>query len=159
MRILPALGLLLALSSAAWAIGVDEPLPDAGLEARAHEISRELRCLVCQNQSIEDSDAPLAADLRRIVRERVVAGDSDEAIKAYLVARYGEWVLLRPPFQPATWVLWLGPFVLLASAVAVIAWRRRRGTLPVEAPAPLSADEAARLADLLDEKPSPGDRA
>lgn len=153
MRILALLALFLSLSAGALAIGVDEPLADPAQEARAREIGRELRCLVCQNQSIDDSNAPLAADLRRIVRERITAGDSDAAIKTYLVDRYGEWVLLRPPFEPSTWVLWLGPFVLLAAAAGIILWRRRR-VPPAEAvPTPLSEEESARLARLLDDRP------
>lgn len=143
------LGLFFALAALpALAIGVDEPLADPGLEAKAREISKGLRCLVCQNQSIEDSNAPLAADLRRIVRERVTAGDDEAAVQAYLVERYGQWVLLRPPFEPATWVLWLSPFVILATGTAVILLRRRRPA-PVAAPAPLSAEERARLEALL----------
>lgn len=143
------LGLFFALAALpALAIGVDEPLADPGLEAKAREISKGLRCLVCQNQSIEDSNAPLAADLRRIVRERVTAGDDEAAVQAYLVERYGQWVLLRPPFEPATWVLWLSPFVILATGTAVILLRRRRPA-PAAAPAPLSAEERARLEALL----------
>ena len=143
------LGLFFALVALpALAIGVDEPLADPGLEAKAREISKGLRCLVCQNQSIEDSNAPLAADLRRIVRERVTAGDDEAAVQAYLVERYGQWVLLRPPFEPATWVLWLSPFAILAAGTAVILIRRRRPAA-VAAPAPLSAEERARLEALL----------
>ena len=143
------LGLFFALVALpALAIGVDEPLADPGLEAKAREISKGLRCLVCQNQSIEDSNAPLAADLRRIVRERVTAGDDEAAVQAYLVERYGQWVLLRPPFEPATWVLWLSPFVILATGTAVILLRRRRPA-PAAVPAPLSAEERARLEALL----------
>ncbi|PWR22073.1 cytochrome c-type biogenesis protein [Zavarzinia compransoris] len=141
-----ALFALLALP--ALAIGVDEPLPDPALEARAREIAKGLRCLVCQNQSIEDSNAPLAADLRRIVRERVSAGDDEAAVQAYLVERYGEWVLLRPPFEPATWALWLGPFVILAAGAGLILLRRRRPAA-AEPAAPLSAEERARLDALL----------
>lgn len=149
------LGLFLALLALpALAIGVDEPLPDPALEAKAREISRGLRCLVCQNQSIEDSNAPLATDLRRIVRERVTAGDDEPAVQAYLVERYGQWVLLRPPFEPQTWVLWLSPFAILVLGATVILIRRRR-PVPDVAPAPLSAEERARLEALLrGEEPS-----
>lgn len=91
-----------------WAQQIEDRLADPAQEARARELSRELRCLVCQNQSIEDSNAPLARDLRRIVRERVVAGDSDNAVQDYLVQRYGEWVLLKPRFNAQTLLLWLG---------------------------------------------------
>ena len=103
---------LLMLSSAS-AYEPDEVLADPALEARARAITQELRCLVCANESIDDSRAPLAADLRRLVRERLKAGDSDDQVKAFLVARYGEYVLLRPPFDPATYLLWLLPFTLL----------------------------------------------
>jgi cytochrome c-type biogenesis protein CcmH len=149
------LGLFFALVALpVLAIGVDEPLPDPALEAKAREISRGLRCLVCQNQSIEDSNAPLATDLRRIVRERVTAGDDEPAVQAYLVERYGQWVLLRPPFEPQTWVLWLSPFAILVLGATVILIRRRRPA-PDVAPAPLSAEERARLEALLrGEEPS-----
>src|SRR3546814_6390241 len=107
-RLLVILALLLPALPAA-AQHMDPVLADPKLEARAHEISREIRCLVCQNQSIEDSNAPLAADLRRIVRERLAAGDSDRAVRDYLVARYGDWVLLKPRFNLQNLLLWLGP--------------------------------------------------
>ena len=111
----------LALAAPARAVTPDEQLPDPRLEARARALSQELRCLVCQNQSIDDSNAPLAHDLRVILRERLAAGDTDAQAKAYLVTRYGDFVLLRPPFQPDTWALWLGPF-----AVLLAGGRRRR---------------------------------
>jgi len=137
------------LAPAAFAVQPDEVLPDAGLEARAREISRELRCLVCQNQSIDDSNAGLARDLRILVRQRLVAGDDDDGVRAYVVARYGEYVLLRPPFNPATWALWLGPPVLVAGAgIAVALWLRRRPTA-TDAAAPLSEAERARLDRLV----------
>ncbi|NLH79265.1 MAG: cytochrome c-type biogenesis protein CcmH [Phyllobacteriaceae bacterium] len=106
-------------------------LADPKLEARAREISGELRCLVCQNQSIDDSDAPLAKDLRILVRERLKAGDDDGQVKDWLVARYGEFVLLRPRFETQTLILWLAPFVVLGLG-AIGAWRtvRRRGARP-----------------------------
>ena len=139
----------LAVSGAAWAVQPDEMLADPKLEARAREISSELRCLVCQNQSIDDSDAPLAKDLRLLVRERLKAGDSDQGVKDWLVARYGEFVLLRPRFEMQTAILWLAPFVVLALG-GVAAWRtlRRRGAR-ASVEAPLSAAEKARLAELL----------
>src|SRR6267154_5074923 len=110
------------------AVNVDEILPDPALEGRAREISHELRCMVCQNQSIDDSDAPLARDLRLLVRERLKAGDSDAQVLDYLVARYGQFVLLKPRFELHTAVLWLAPICLLcAGAVTlVVALRRRR---------------------------------
>lgn len=123
-------------------------LADPKLEARARAISQELRCVVCQNQSIDDSDAPLARDLRVIVREQLSAGRSDAETIDYVVARYGNFVLLKPPVAPATWALWAGPFVLLAGGGAALAlWLRRRGGAPADA-APLTADEAAALARL-----------
>jgi cytochrome c-type biogenesis protein CcmH len=127
----------------------DEILADAALEQRARGLSRQLRCLVCQNQSIDDSDAELARDLRRIVRERLVAGDSDAEIIAFLTARYGDFVLLRPPVKPATWGLWYGPVLVLAVAGLGIALYLRRRRTSAAAPAPLSAAEQARLERLL----------
>ena len=133
----------------------DEILADPVLEQRARELSKELRCLVCQNQSIDDSDADLARDLRRIVREQLVAGKSDEAIIDYLTARYGDFVLLKPPVKPATWGLWFGPAAVLVIAAAgvVVYVRRRRRT--VAAPPPLSPEERAHLEALLNEQPRP----
>lgn len=127
---------------------LDQTLPDPVQEQRARDIARELRCLVCQNQSIEDSNAPLARDLRRIVRERVAAGESDSAIFDYLVARYGEWVLLKPRFNWQNLLLWLGPllFLIVGGLVVAIVFRRQRRVRP--AAASLSAEEQARL-DLL----------
>jgi cytochrome c-type biogenesis protein CcmH len=130
----------------------DETLRDPALEARARSLSRELRCLVCQNQSIDDSDADLARDLRRIVRERLVAGDSDAAIRDYLVSRYGEFVLLRPPIQAATWLLWFGPTAVLVLGGSLIAvfYRTRRPTAG-HTGAALSPEEQARLDRILAE--------
>ncbi|MGE0154725.1 MAG: cytochrome c-type biogenesis protein CcmH [Reyranellaceae bacterium] len=142
---------LLLLPLMALAVQPDEILPDPALEARAREISRNLRCVVCQNQSIDDSDAPLARDLRLLVRERLKAGDSDAQVYGFLVARYGDFVLLRPPVRPATWLLWFGPAVVLAlGAVALAFWFRRRGGAVEQAP--ISAQERATLARLLDEE-------
>lgn len=141
----------LGLASAARAVQPDEMLADPKLEARAREISGELRCLVCQNQSIDDSDAALAKDLRLLVRERLKAGDSDTQVKDWLVARYGEFVLLRPRFEMQTLILWLAPFVVLGlGAIAAVRTVRRRGVRPA-VEAPLSAAEKARLAELLGE--------
>jgi cytochrome c-type biogenesis protein CcmH len=139
--------LFLGFSGAALAVQPDEVLADKALEARARALSTELRCLVCQNQSIDDSNAPLARDLRLIVREKLVAGESEDAILAFLVARYGEFVLLKPRFTMATALLWLGPFlVLLSGGIGIVLVARRRRV--AENSAPLSADEQARL-DLL----------
>jgi cytochrome c-type biogenesis protein CcmH len=143
---------LLVTPAYAFAFSADEPLADPKLELRAREISGTLRCLVCQNQSIEDSNADLAKDIRRIVRERLAAGDSDAQVRQYLVDRYGDWVLLKPPFRPGTYLLWLGPPAVLLLAAFGIAqyYRRRQHTVPVEAP--LTADEQQRLTALLDDR-------
>src|SRR5262245_60635519 len=109
------------------AVQPDEILSDPELEGRARALSADLRCLVCQNQSIDDSNAPLARDLRILLRERLKAGDSDDQAIDYIVARYGDFVLLRPRFMPETWVLWIGPFVLLLAAGTILCLRRRRG--------------------------------
>jgi cytochrome c-type biogenesis protein CcmH len=143
--------ILLLLAAPALAVQPDERLADPALEARARALSRELRCIVCQNESIDDSNATLAKDIRVLLRERLSAGDSDAQAKAFLVARYGDFVLLRPPVRTETWLLWYGPFALLAlgAAVAFAALRRRR---PVP-PAPLTPEEQARLDALLREEP------
>jgi cytochrome c-type biogenesis protein CcmH len=134
----------------ARAVQPDEILSDAALEARARGLSRELRCMVCQNQSIDDSDAPLARDLRLLVRERLTAGDSDVQVQDFLVARYGAFVLLKPPFEWYTAMLWLTPAAaLLAGAIAMfVAVRRRR--LGGAGPAPLSPEEERRLSEMRD---------
>ncbi len=134
----------------AQAVQPDEVLSDAGLEARARGLSRELRCMVCQNQSIDDSDAPLARDLRLLVRERLTAGDTDAQVEDFLVARYGEFVLLKPTFERHTAMLWLTPAAaLLAGAIAIfVAVRRRR--VGVAGPAPLSPEEERRLSEMMD---------
>jgi cytochrome c-type biogenesis protein CcmH len=139
------LWLLLALP--AWgAVGdPNERLPDPAKEALAREIGRELRCLVCQNQSIEDSDAQLARDLRRLVRERVAAGEDQAAVIRFVHQRYGDFVLLRPPVTAATMLLWATPVLALGGGIAVIMFRRRRAMAEAAA---LSPDEAKRLAEL-----------
>ena len=145
-----ALALLVALPPAAEAVlRPGELLEDPELEARARALGKELRCVVCQNQSIDDSNADLAQDFRRIVRERVLAGDSDEEIRQYMVDRYGEFVLLKPPLTAGTIVLWAGPFavLLLGAGIAVTTMRRRQGAEAVD----LSPEERERLARLLDE--------
>ena len=142
--------LVLALGLQARAVEPGERLADPALEARARAISGELRCVVCQNESIDDSGADLAHDLRVLLRERLKAGDSDQQAIAYITARYGQFVLLKPPVEPATYALWFGPPALLALAVLVIALRLKRGAAP-PAPAPLSEDERRRLARLLSE--------
>ena len=129
----------------------DEVLKDPKLETRARALSLELRCLVCQNQSIDDSDAPLARDLRILLRERLTAGDSDSEVIDFIVARYGEFVLLRPRFNTKTLVLWLGPlFILLLGGWAVFTFLRRgKQDLPEETAMPLSDDESRRVEQLL----------
>lgn len=148
---LSLLGLLCVLgSTAVRAVEPDEILKDPALEVRARHISEGLRCLVCQNQSIDDSEAPLAKDLRVLVRERLKAGDTDQQIEDFVVARYGEFVLLRPRFNLHTLLLWLAPALLLGAA-ALILYRVRAQGSPISAPAPLSADEQKRLEGLLAE--------
>ncbi|MGH6804394.1 MAG: cytochrome c-type biogenesis protein [Methyloceanibacter sp.] len=136
----------------AYAVQPDEVLQDPALEARARAISEGLRCLVCQNQSIDDSDAPLAKDLRLLVRERLKAGDSDQEIADFIVARYGEFVLLRPRLSPHTLLLWFATPAVFATALLLIwlAYRRRKAA--AQGLAPLSANEERRLKRLLDER-------
>ncbi len=144
------IALLLFAATPALAVEPDEILDDPMLEARAREIGKELRCLVCQNQSIDDSDADLARDLRLLIRERLEAGDSDEAVIAFVVERYGDYVLLKPPLKPATYPLWLGPFAILGITILVATFylrRRRRAALE---PRTLSPDEERRIQGLLD---------
>ena len=155
-RFLGALAAVLCLSFAAPAFAVqpDEVLKDAAMEARAREISKELRCLVCQNQSIDDSNAPLARDLRVLVRERLVAGDDNTSVLGYITARYGDYVLLRPPFKASTYVLWIGPVVVLllgALGAALFLRGRNRAVTAGDTEAPLTPEERARLDKLLRE--------
>ncbi|MDJ0387645.1 cytochrome c-type biogenesis protein CcmH [Roseomonas sp. E05] len=146
-RLLLALALLAAWVPLALAVSSpSEMLPDPAQEQRAREIGRQLRCLVCQNESIEDSNADLARDLRHIVRERVAAGDSDAAVIDYVHARYGDFVLLRPPFNLLTAALWGMPVLALGGGLVAILLLRRRGAAPE--PVPLSPEEQARLAAL-----------
>ena len=134
----------------AWAVEPDEILDDPVLEARAREISLGVRCLVCQNESIDSSNADLAKDLRILVRERLVAGDGDDEVRAFLVARYGDFVLLEPPVRPGTYLLWFGPAAMLLLGLGgVVLYFRRRQATPVEA-APLSDAEHERLRRLLE---------
>jgi cytochrome c-type biogenesis protein CcmH len=144
------IGLFLSATQPAVAVQPDEILKDSGLEARARALSRELRCMVCQNQSIDDSDAPLARDLRVLVRERLTSGDSDSQVVDFLVARYGEFVLLKPRFAWHNAVLWLTPAAaLLAGGIAMFVAMRRRRKVPLAA-TPLSPDEERRLAEVID---------
>ena len=152
-------GLLFVFTVAAHAVQPDEILDDPVLEERARALSAELRCLVCQNQSIDDANAPLARDLRLLVRERLVAGDTDEDVMSFVVARYGEYVLLRPPFHWHTMLLCLGPPLLLLLGGGLL-WREQQRQRLASAAASASSvgtgsltpDEEARLAELLDPK-------
>jgi cytochrome c-type biogenesis protein CcmH len=159
LRLVAVWAALLAVAPA-YAVQPDEILADPVLEARARELSKELRCMICQNQSIDDSEAPLARDLRLLVRERLKSGDSDRQVLDFLVARYGEFVLLRPPFNWHTALLWLlGPLVLLVAAVGL--FRMVGGSnVAADAPAasmPLSEAESRRLHALLttEQPPAP----
>jgi cytochrome c-type biogenesis protein CcmH len=148
--------MLLALP-AAYAVQPDEIMSDPAKEVRARDLSRELRCMVCQNQSIDDSDAPLARDLRLLVRERIAAGDSNAQVLDFLVARYGEFVLLKPRFERQTLLLWLlAPLLLAGGGLALWLQIRRRSRNGADLPAPpLTPDEEARLAALMsDDAPS-----
>ncbi len=147
MKIALAL-LLLVFAFPAFAVDPSEVLPNPALEARAREIGRALRCVVCQNQSIDDSNAEVARDMRRAVRERLVAGDNDAAVFDFMVARYGDYVLLNPPFKARTLLLWLGaPLMLLIAGGALLIAARRRKV--IVAPQPLSDEEQRRLDSLL----------
>lgn len=148
-RLCLALALLCLSAFHALAVQPDEVLSDPALETRARALSAELRCLVCQNQSIDDSDAPLARDLRILIRERLKAGDTDAEAIDFLVARYGEFVLLKPRFAPHTLALWLGPFLILALAVWAAVRRRRAAGGAAPAEQPLSEEESRRLAELM----------
>jgi cytochrome c-type biogenesis protein CcmH len=153
MRLLAALLLVVLSVLPALAVRPDEMLADKALEARARAISAGLRCLVCQNQSIEDSDADLARDLRVIVRERLTSGDTDKQAVDYIVARYGEYVLLNPVVAPHTLLLWFAtPVVLLVGGAGIAFAVRRKKSVAVVAPMALSAEEQAALDDL--ERPS-----
>jgi len=149
-----AFAVTLCLAIPAHAVRPDEMLKDPALEARAREIGQELRCLVCRNQSIDDSDADLAHDLRVLVRQRLVAGDTDQQVIDYIVSRYGDFVLLKPPFKYDTYLLWLGPgLVLLAGLWGLGRYMRRQAGMT--GPPPLSADEERRLAQILQERAEP----
>jgi cytochrome c-type biogenesis protein CcmH len=147
-RLLLALALAIAIGgTAARAVEPVERLADPALEARARALSNELRCLVCQNQSIDESNADLAHDLRLLLRQRLAAGDTDQQVLDYLVARYGVFVLLDPPFLPTTWLLWLGPPLLVLSGGGFLLLRARRRPEPITTG--LTQEESARAALLL----------
>ena len=143
-------------ATSAHAVQPDEILQNAVKESRARNLSRELRCMVCQNQSIDDSDAPLARDLRLLVRERITAGDSDAQVMDFLVARYGEFVLLKPRLNAHTLLLWLLPaLALIGGGLALWRHQRRRGTREVARDLTLTDDEEARVRRLIDGEAAP----
>lgn len=147
-----AVMVMTVLLQPAHAVQPDEVLKDPALEQRARELSAKMRCLVCQNQSIDDSDAPLARDLRILIRERLTIGDSNDQVVDYLVSRYGEFVLLKPLLSPKTIILWVGPFAILLFGAAMLYVRRRKGNelaVPEEA---LSPSEENRLKAILNKK-------
>lgn len=147
---LACLALLLLAAPVAHAVQPDEVMADTDKEQRARALSRDLRCMVCQNQSIDDSDAPLARDLRLLVRERLAAGDSDNQVLDFLVARYGQFVLLKPRFERQTLLLWLlPPLLLLGGGLALWLQVRRRSQRGVETAPKLTAEEETRLAALM----------
>jgi len=150
VRYVFALLLLILLVPAALAVEPSERLSDPALEARARALSEQLRCLVCQNETIDESSAPLAHDLRVLLRQRIAAGDTDAQAVKFLTDRYGDFVLLKPPVEPATYVLWFGPIavLLLAAGGALIYLRRRKAATPA---APLSEAERRRIERLIEE--------
>lgn len=147
-RLCLAFVLLILAATPAFAFSADEPLDDPAKESRVRELARELRCVVCQNQSIFDSNADLARDLRLLVRERIAAGDTNAEAKQYVVDRYGDFVLLKPPFKATTYALWFGPLVIFVLGVAAVFFYHRRRRADAEA-ASLSAEERRRLDKLL----------
>ena len=151
MRRLASIVLFLSLwlPTASLAVRPDEMLKDPALEARARHLSEELRCMVCQNQSIDDSEAPLAHDLRVLVRQRLEAGDTDRQVLDYLVSRYGDFVLLKPPFKADTLLLWgLPPLALIAGIAALVIMARKRKSVALQ-PEALSQEEQTKLATLV----------
>jgi cytochrome c-type biogenesis protein CcmH len=150
---------VMAAAPAAYAVQPDEIMSDPAKELRARDLSRELRCMVCQNQSIDDSEAPLARDLRLLVRERIAAGDSDAQVLDFLVARYGEFVLLKPRLSPHTWLLWLvPPLALVGGGLALWTYNRRRlisAASDDQSAFKLTAEEEARLEQLIAAQASP----
>lgn len=147
IRALIAAAILLGAMPAALAVEPSEMLPNPALEARAEAIGKQLRCLVCQNESIEDSGADLAHDLRVLIRERLTAGDSDAQVVKYVTDRYGAFVLLKPPVEPATYLLWFSPFaILILGAAGAWFYLRRRPVPPDE---PLDLDQRRQLERLL----------
>ena len=146
---------VLALLALLWlglvpALAEEAQLADPKLEQRARDLSREIRCVVCQSQSVADSDADIAREVRVLIREQIAAGKSDQDIRDYLVARYGDFVLFDPPFKASTYVLWIGPFAVLAIAgIGVAVYFRRRAQEPAARPTALSTEEQSQVARLL----------
>jgi cytochrome c-type biogenesis protein CcmH len=134
-----------ALAAPSFAVQPDELMKDPALESRARALSGELRCMVCQNQSIDDSDAPLARDIRVLIRQRIAEGESNDVVRTYLVSRYGDFILLKPPFKPETLLLWLSAPLTLAAGLVAVWLARRRAQVATQA---LSAEEEAQLAAL-----------
>lgn len=152
MKAIKCLLCLVWLCAPAWAVEPDEVLSDPALEQRARNLSQKLRCLVCRNESIDESNAGLARDLRLLVRERLETGDSDTEVMKFVVTRYGEYVLLKPDSTGANWLLWAsGPLTLLFAAGVVVSFSRRRAKDPQTAAAALSAEESEALRKLLDD--------
>lgn len=152
-RLAPLTAALALMAGAAMAEpppAPDRPLPDAAEEARARALFGDIRCVVCQHESIADSPAGIAADMRRLVREEIAAGKSDQAVRADLVRRYGDFILFQPPVRVGTWLLWFGPFALVLGAGAVFVWRSRRRRVEVQ---PLTAEEEQALAELTASSP------
>jgi cytochrome c-type biogenesis protein CcmH len=149
-RVIIAACLFFLVPLTARAVQPDEVLTDPRLEARARALSAELRCMVCQNESIDESNADLARDLRLLVRERLQAGDSDDQIRTFLVRRYGDFILLKPPFKLETWLLWSAPFIVLVAGGGIILVSRRRQNNRIPAN-PLSEAERAKLDAMLEE--------
>ena len=152
MKVLFSFILWAMMSFSTFAVGVDEfRLSDPAEEAHAQDLMKQLRCLVCQNQSIVDSNVDLARDLRIIVRERIIAGDSDEQVFAFMTSRYGDWVLLKPPFDKSTFVLWLSPLLLLMIGFFII-FRNQQSAKTINRDEPLSDEEKNRINALLSDK-------
>jgi cytochrome c-type biogenesis protein CcmH len=146
---LAALSALVALAAPAFAVEPDEVMKSPALEARARALSEELRCMVCQNQSIDDSEAPLARDIRILIRQRIAEGESNDAVRSYLVSRYGDFILLKPPLKAETLLLWLSPVLTLGAGLLAVLLARRK--LP-PATRDLSPEEEAQLAALTKDK-------
>lgn len=137
---------ILLFASAAWAVEPDEVLDDPVLEQRARDISANIRCVVCQNEPIDSSNAGVARDLRILIRERLAAGDSNQEVEAYLVARYGDYVLFKPPLKPSTYLLWYGPFVILLFGIGGVVLAMRANRLPSSS---LTAEEESKVDEIL----------